>query len=140
MFEDCKPKSSDSFVKYTRKFKSDSGQFSKFVEPCLKIRKEVNNNERKKTSGKERNAFHWTTNGGKTQNIILRNRYIVRFENSIFFINKYPWEPSVVIRVSGKINFVTNQLGELTMAVDIDHKPPKKIEAIWSKTHTWPSN
>ena len=26
----------------------------------------------------------------------------------------------------GKINFVTNQLGELTMAVDIDHKPPKK--------------
>ena len=30
-------------------------------------------------------------------------------------------------RVFGKINFVTNQLGELTMAVDIVHKPPKKI-------------
>ena len=26
-----------------------------------------------------------------------------------------------------KINFVTNQLGELTMAVDIVHKPPKKV-------------
>ena len=29
-------------------------------------------------------------------------------------------------RVFRKIKFVTNQLGELTMAVDIDHKPPKK--------------
>ena len=42
-------------------------------------------------------------------------------------------------RVSGKINFVTKQFGELTMAVDIDHKPQKKIEAIWSKTPTWPA-
>ena len=30
-------------------------------------------------------------------------------------------------RVFGKINFVINQLGEITMAVDIVHKPPKKI-------------
>ena len=27
----------------------------------------------------------------------------------------------------GKIKFVTNQLGEVAMAVDIVHKPPKKV-------------
>ena len=41
----------------------------------------------------------------------------------IFGVNKL----CLYIRVFGKINFVTNQLGELTMAVDIVHKPPKKI-------------
>ena len=33
----------------------------------------------------------------------------------------------VYIRVFGKINFVIIQLGELTMAVDKVHKPPKKF-------------
>ena len=34
---------------------------------------------------------------------------------------------------------LTNHLGELTITVDIDHKPHKKMEAIWSRTPTWPA-
>ena len=36
-------------------------------------------------------------------------------------------------RVFGKINFVTNQLGEVTMAVDIVHKPQKKCRSFGEK-------